>query len=40
MFRFQLDGKRRDMGLGAYPDISLAEAPQKPQSTANNVRRG
>jgi integrase len=26
VFRFQLDGKRRDMGLGSYPDISLAEA--------------
>ena len=29
VFRFQLDGKRRDMGLGAYPDISLAEARGK-----------
>jgi integrase len=26
VFRFQLDGRRRDMGLGRYPDISLAEA--------------
>jgi integrase len=26
VFRFQLDGKRRDMGLGPYPDISLADA--------------
>jgi integrase len=26
VFRFQLDGRRRDMGLGPYPDISLAEA--------------
>ena len=26
VFRFQLNGKRRDMGLGPYPDISLAEA--------------
>lgn len=26
VFRFQLDGKRRDMGLGPFPDISLAEA--------------
>jgi integrase len=26
VFRFQLHGKRRDMGLGPYPDISLAEA--------------
>src|ERR1044072_8623527 len=29
VFRFQLDGKRRDMGLGPYPDILLAEARQR-----------
>ena len=29
VFRFQLDGNRRDMGLGPYPDISLAEARAK-----------
>jgi Arm DNA-binding domain len=29
VFRFQLDGKRRDMGLGPYPDTSLAEARAK-----------
>jgi integrase len=29
VFRFQLNGKRRDMGLGPYPDISLAEARAK-----------
>jgi integrase len=29
VFRFQLDGKRRDRGLGPYPDISLAEARTK-----------
>ena len=26
VFRFQIDGKRRDMGLGPYPDVSLADA--------------
>src|SRR5437773_4618637 len=26
VYRFQLGKKRRDMGLGSYPDISLAEA--------------
>jgi integrase len=26
VFRYQLDGKRRDMGLGPYPDVSLADA--------------
>src|SRR5437763_1732987 len=29
VYRFQLDGKRRDMGLGPFPDISLAEAREK-----------
>ena len=29
VFRFQLDGKRRDMGLGPFPDFSLADARQK-----------
>jgi len=29
VFRFQLDGKRRDMGLGPFPDILLAEAREK-----------
>src|SRR5712691_5973282 len=29
VFRFQLDGKRRDMGLGPFPDVSLAEARAK-----------
>jgi integrase len=29
VFRFQLDGKRRDMGLGPFPDISLSEARAK-----------
>jgi integrase len=25
-FRYMLDGRRRDMGLGRYPDVSLAQA--------------
>jgi integrase len=29
VFRFQLDGKRHDMGLGPHPDISLAEARRR-----------
>jgi integrase len=29
VFRFQLGGKRRDMGLGPFPDISLADARGK-----------
>jgi hypothetical protein len=29
IYRFALGGKTRDMGLGPYPDISLAEAREK-----------
>ncbi|MAI48118.1 MAG: DUF4102 domain-containing protein [Hyphomicrobiaceae bacterium TMED74] len=29
VFRYQLDGKRRDMGLGPYPEINLAAAREK-----------
>jgi integrase len=35
VFRFQLNGRRRDMGLGAYPARSLADA----RSTAAEARR-
>lgn len=40
VFRFQLDGKRRDMGLGPYPDISLAEARRKAAEHRNQRRDG
>jgi hypothetical protein len=26
VFRFQMNGARRDMGLGSYPTVSLADA--------------
>jgi integrase len=29
VFRYQLGGKRRDMGIGSYPTISLADARQR-----------
>src|SRR5215469_18743166 len=29
VFRYQIDGKRRDMGVGPFPQISLAEARGK-----------
>ncbi len=29
IFRYQLDGRRRDMGLGRFPDVGLAEARQR-----------
>jgi integrase len=40
VFRFQLDGKRRDMGLGPYPDISLAEARRRATENRNQRRDG
>ena len=40
VFRFQLDGKRRDMGLGPYPDISLAEARRRAAEHRNSRRDG
>jgi integrase len=29
VFRYQIDGKRRDRGPGSYPDVSLADAREK-----------
>jgi integrase len=40
VFRFQLDGKRRDMGLGPFPDISLAEARRRATDHRNQRRDG
>src|SRR5204863_6872566 len=40
VFRFQLDGKRRDMGLGPYPDGSLAEARRGAIEHGNQRREG
>lgn len=40
VFRFQLDGKRRDMGLGPFPDISLAEARRRATDHRNQRREG
>ena len=37
VYRYQLEGKRRDMGLGAFPDVSLADARAK--SSAQRQRR-
>src|SRR5580704_5409024 len=38
VFRFQIDGKRRDMGLGSFPDTSLADARNK--AHAHRQQRG
>ena len=40
VFRFQLEGKRRDMGLGPFPDISLAEAREKATSHRRQRHEG
>jgi integrase len=37
VYRFQLGGRRRDMGLGAYPDVSLSEA--RARAAARRLQR-
>lgn len=39
-FRFQMNGKRRDMGLGSYPEISLAEARAAADDERRQISRG
>src|SRR3954454_21504598 len=40
VFRFQIEGKRRDMGLGPYPDVSLARAREKAAAHRAQSREG
>src|SRR4029077_20198604 len=40
IFRFSLGGKRREMGLGPYPGVSLALARQAASSAHSLVRVG
>jgi len=40
VLRFTLNGKRREMGLGSYPDIELAMARAKASEYRNLVRDG
>ena len=40
IYRFQLDGRRRDAGLGPYPDVPLAEARQRATELRNHRRDG
>ncbi|MCR0980617.1 tyrosine-type recombinase/integrase [Roseomonas populi] len=40
LFRFMLAGRRRDMGLGAYPAVGLKEARQKAKTAAAEVEKG
>lgn len=39
-FRFSLDGKRPEMGLGAWPEVSLAEARDAANAARELVRKG
>lgn len=34
------DGKRRDIGLGGYPDVTLAQAREKARATRDEILRG
>jgi integrase len=40
IFRYMLQGKRRDMGLGAYPAVGLAEARRKARVASETAKRG
>src|SRR4051795_5173380 len=40
VFRFQIEGKRRDMGLGPYPDVTLARAREKSAAHRAQSREG
>ena len=40
IFRFTLSGKVREMGLGPYPDVSLAEARQNASDRRRDLREG
>jgi integrase len=40
VFRYQIEGKRRDMGLGPYPDVTLARAREKAAAHRAQSREG
>lgn len=40
VFRYQLAGKRREMGLGAYPQIGLKDARTKAEEQRSIIRSG
>jgi integrase len=40
IFRFKLGGRSRDMGLGSYPVVSLAEAREKAAEARRHTNRG
>jgi integrase len=40
LYRYMLNGKRRDMGLGAYPAVGLAEARRKARDAGDRTEEG
>lgn len=40
VLRLTIHGRRREMGLGAYPDVSLAEARREADTARSKVRAG
>ena len=39
VFRYQIAGKARSMGLGSYPSVGLAEARHRAQAARDQIRR-
>ena len=40
VLRYQLSGRRRDMGLGPYPEVSLAKAREKVLEARRHIADG
>ena len=40
MLRISVGGKRREMGLGRWPDVSLAEARERASDARKQLREG
>ncbi len=40
VFRFTINGRRREMGLGSYPDVSLAEAREQAAKYRKQAKSG
>ena len=40
VMRYQIKGRRRDMGLGAYPSVTLAQARESARAAREVLRQG
>jgi integrase len=40
IFRYQIEGRRRDLGLGGYPTVSLAKARKRRDAVRAKIREG